>query len=94
MTAPASRKRGCARAALTAMRAYLVDDQHVSFSMMFCADNLHGFYSKLGWKLFADPPLVERHGIEVEFTLNPAMVQDGAGLAPVAGRLELRGLPW
>lgn len=94
MTTPASRRRGCARTALAAMHTHLVDDQHVSFSLMFCAANLHSFYGKLGWRLFADPPVVERHGIAVEFTFNPAMVQDGAGSAPVAGRLELKGLPW
>lgn len=94
MTAPASRRCGCARAALAAMRTYLVDDHDVSFSLMFCEDHLHSFYGKLGWRLFADPPLVEHHGIAVEFTLNPAMVQDGSGSAPDAGRLELKGLPW
>jgi Acetyltransferase (GNAT) domain len=94
MTAPGSRKRGLARAALGAMRAYLVDDQQVSFSLMFCSDNLRGFYGKLDWRLFADLPLVEHHGVAMEFTLNPAMVQDGICLAPDAGRLDLRGPPW
>lgn len=94
MTAPELRKRGFARAALAAMRTYLVDDQRTSFSLLFCADNLHGFYSKLGWRLFADLPFVEHGGVAMEFTLNPAMVQDGIGVAPDAGRLDLRGPPW
>jgi hypothetical protein len=76
------------------MRAYLVDDQKVSFSLLFCADNLHSFYGKLDWRLFADPPLVEHLGMTIGFTLNPAMVQDGIDSAPAAGRLDLRGPPW
>jgi GNAT superfamily N-acetyltransferase len=94
MTAPDSRRRGYAQAALAAMRAYLVDDQQVSFSLLFCGDNLRSLYGKLDWRLFADPPLVEQHGMTIEFTLNPAMVQDGIDSAPVAGRLDLRGPPW
>jgi predicted acetyltransferase len=94
MTAPRARKRGFARTALTAMRTYLVDDQKVSFSLMFCANNLHGFYGKLGWRLFTGPTFVELRGVSVEFTLNPAMVQDGTGVAPHVGRLDLRGPPW
>ena len=94
MTAPGSRKRGFARAALAAMRSYLVNDQQVAFSLMFCASHLHSFYGKLDWRLFADTPLVEHRGGAMEFTLNPAMVQDGICLAPDAGRLDLRGPPW
>lgn len=94
MTAPESRERGFARAALAAMRNFLVNDQKVSFSLMFCAENLHSFYGKLDWRLFADLPFVEHRGVTMEFTLNPAMVQDGIGAAPVAGRLDLKGPPW
>ncbi|SFK03100.1 hypothetical protein SAMN05216525_1494 [Bradyrhizobium sp. Gha] len=94
MTAPGSRERGFARAALAAMRSYLVDDQQVAFSLMFCANNLRAFYGKLDWRLFADTPLVVHRGVAMEFTLNPAMVQDGICLAPAAGRLDLRGPPW
>src|SRR5581483_9271066 len=81
MTASRSRKRGFASTALKAMRAYLVGDEKVSFSLMFCAEDLHGFYGKLGWRLFADRPLVRHHKLPMEFTLNRAMVQDGVGVA-------------
>jgi hypothetical protein len=67
MTAPESRRHGYAQAALAAIRTYLVDDQQVSFSLLFCADNLHSFYGKHDWRLFADPPLVEQHGMTIEF---------------------------
>ncbi|MBR0835297.1 GNAT family N-acetyltransferase [Bradyrhizobium manausense] len=76
MTAPGSRERGFARAVLAAMRSYLVNDQQVAFSLLFCASNLHAFYGKLDWRLFAGTPLVEHRGVAMEFTLNPAMVQN------------------
>jgi hypothetical protein len=62
--------------------------------LLFCADHLHGFYGRLDWRLFADPPLVQQHGMAIAFTLNPATVRDGIGSAPAAGRLDLRGPPW
>ena len=94
MTAPARRRQGHARAALTAMRHHLIDERQVAFSLLFCAADLHPFYGQLGWKLFAGTPLVEQQNTTVEFTLNPAMVQDGTEVAPAGGLLELRGPPW
>jgi predicted acetyltransferase len=94
MTAPAHRRQGHARAALTAMRHHLVDERQVAFSLLFCAADLYRFYGQLGWKLFADTPLVEQQNTTVAFTLNRAMVQDGTGVAPDGGMLDLRGPPW
>ena len=94
MTAPARRRQGHARAALTAMRRHLIDAQRVAFSLLFCAADLHPFYGKLGWKLFEGAPLVEQLNMTVAFTLNRAMVQDGIEAAPTGGRLELKGPPW
>src|ERR1700722_3011562 len=56
MTAPARRRQGHARAALTAMRHHLIDERQVAFSLLFCAADLHPFYGQLGWKLFAGTP--------------------------------------
>jgi predicted acetyltransferase len=94
MTAPELRRRGHARTALAAMSRHLVDDQQVGFSLLFCAADLYGFYGPLGWRLFADAPLVEQRGRTLEFTLSRAMVQDGTEIAPVGGILDIRGPPW
>jgi predicted acetyltransferase len=94
MTAPARRRQGHARAALTAMRHHLIDERQVAFSLLFCAADLRPFYGQLGWKLFGGTPLVEQQNTTVEFTLNRAMVQDGTEVAPDEGALDLRGPPW
>jgi hypothetical protein len=94
MTAPARRRQGHARAALTAMRRHLIDAQQVAFSLLFCAADLYPLYRQLGWKLFEGTPLVEQQNTTVEFALNRAMVQDGMEAAPAGGLLDLRGPPW
>jgi predicted acetyltransferase len=94
MTAPDRRKRGHARAALAAMLRHLIDDQRVSFVMLFCPVDLCGFYERLGWRPFAGTPLVRQQGDVVEFTLNRAMVRSGTEAAPRGGTLDLRGAPW
>ena len=94
MTALARRRQGHARAALTAMRNHLIDEQQVAFSLLFCAADLYRFYGQLGWKHFTGMPLVEQQNTTVEFTLNRAMVQDGTEVAPAGGLLDLRGPPW
>lgn len=94
VTAPDYRKRGHARAALAAMQRHLIDDQRVSFLLLFCAVDLCGFYERLGWWVFAGVPLVQQQGDIVEFTLNRAMVHSGTEAAPRGGTLDLRGAPW
>ncbi len=94
MTAPARRRQGHARAALTAMRHHLIDERQVAFSLLFCAADLYRFYGQLGWKPFTGAPLVEQQNTTVEFTLNRAMVQDGTEVAPDDGALDIRGPPW
>ena len=47
MTAPARRRQGHARAALTAMRRHLIDERQVAFPLLFCAADLYRFYRQL-----------------------------------------------
>ena len=94
VTAPDHRKHGYARAALAAMLQHLIEDQRVSFVLLFCPDDLYSFYQRLGWELFAGVPLVQQRDETVEFTLNRAMVRSGTEAAPRAGTLDLRGAPW
>jgi hypothetical protein len=94
MAAPDARRRGHAKAALTAMCRYLVEAQRVSFLMLFCAPALYGFYGSLGWRRFTGKLLIGQRGGSIAFPLEPPMVQDGTETVPAAGVLDLRGAPW
>jgi predicted acetyltransferase len=94
MTAPDARRQGHAKAALKAMCRHLIEVQQVSFLMLFCAPALHGFYGRLGWRLFTGKLLIGQRGASIEFPLEPPMMQDGREAVPEAGMLDLRGPPW
>ena len=94
MTAPAVRRRGYARAALATMRRYLIDDQQVSFLLLFCPADLCSFYGHLGWQSFMNAPVVDQGSKRVQLTFCRTMVRDGKEIAPASGILDLRGPPW
>jgi aminoglycoside 2'-N-acetyltransferase I len=94
VTAPDYRKRGHARAALGKMQQHLINDQRVSFLLLFCPAELCGFYERLGWRVFAGTAQVLQQDEVVAFTLNRAMVRSGTEAAPRGGTLDLRGAPW
>jgi GNAT superfamily N-acetyltransferase len=94
VTAPGHRKHGYARAALSAMHQHLIEDQRVSFLLLFCPAEFCGFYERLGWRVFAGTAQVLQQDEVVSFTLNRAMVRSGTEAAPRSGTLDLRGAPW
>jgi hypothetical protein len=94
MTAPAVRRRGYARAALATMRRYLIDDQQVSFLLLFCPADLCSFYGHLGWQSFMNAPVIEQRSKKVQLLSCRTMVQEGTEIAPISGTLDLRGAPW
>jgi hypothetical protein len=94
MTAPAARRRGHARAALAAMGRHVIDDQQVSFLLLFCPADLYAFYEHLGWQSFKNAPVVDQGSKRVQLTFCRTMVRDGKEIAPASGILDLRGPPW
>jgi len=94
MTAPDARRLGYATAVRPVMCRHLIEVQHVSFLMLFCAPALRGFYARLGWRPFAGKLFIGQRGSSMEFHLDAPMVQDGGQTVPPAGILDLSGPPW
>jgi aminoglycoside 2'-N-acetyltransferase I len=93
-THPAARGQGHARAALGRAAAFMADELGAAFGLLVCREELLAFYGALGWRPFAGTMLVEQPDGRVPFTFNRAMVLPLREPAPLAGTLDLCGLPW
>ena len=93
MTHPAERRRGFATAAL--QRAHDVfAEQGAQFSLLFCEPKNIAFYTHLGWRVFPGDVIVEQPTGRAPFSIMTAMVQAVGKPAPLAGTIDLCGLPW
>lgn len=68
--------------------------EEASFALLVCRDDLVGYYSRLGWQLFAGTTLDTQFGDTEVFTFNNVMVGNVAGRAPRSGTLDLQGPAW
>ena len=93
-THPASRGQGYASRALERAAAFFAEDPALAFALLDCLPPLVPFYARLGWQLFGGTLLVEQPSGTVPFTANKVMTLPGREAAPIAGTIDLRGLPW
>lgn len=68
--------------------------RNTDFALLVCRDELVGYYSRLGWKLFEGELLVTQFGEQETFTFNRVMVGDLQATAPRSGVIDLQGPPW
>ena len=94
MTHPSKQGQGLASHALRAATERFDTELGVAYALLFCRPHLVPFYSRLDWKPFQGQLYVEQPQGKIEFSANGAMVLDGTERAPLAGSLDLNGLPW
>jgi GNAT superfamily N-acetyltransferase len=94
MTLPTARRRGFGTAAMTAAHEIIAREGVSSFGLLFCeADNFH-FYEGLGWSQFGGMVIAEQPGHTGLYTIMPTLVRQFRDVAPIAGVVDLCGLPW
>ena len=69
-------------------------DSGAAFGLLVCRDELIGYYTRLGWRLFEGTMLNTQRGEPEVFTFNNVMVGDLNSPAPTAGVIDLRGPAW
>jgi aminoglycoside 2'-N-acetyltransferase I len=90
MTAPGSRKRGLASAA---MRRAAQEMEGADFGLLFCEPHNVAFYAGLGWQVFPGEVHCVQPSGPMIFDMMPNMVLP-LGAAPRDGKIDLCGLPW
>ena len=70
------------------------EEPAVDFAILVCEAPLIGYYSRLGWRLFAGRLLVTQEGEPTEFTLNRVMTHPIRSTGPASGTIDLAGPPW
>jgi aminoglycoside 2'-N-acetyltransferase I len=93
MTHPEFRGHGYASAALGHADAQF-HSMGIEFSLLFCEPKNFPFYARLGWRVFAGDVIVEQPTGRGPFTVTTPMVQAVGKPAPLAGTIDLCGLPW
>lgn len=94
MTDSAKQGQGLASRTMREAAIRLDKDLHVTYALLFCRQELVPFYSRLQWKPFQGQVFVEQSTGTIDFTANGAMVLDVNEHAPLAGKVDLQGLPW
>ncbi len=92
-TAPEWRGRGLARAAMTRAAAFMRDELHAEFGLLFCKPWLVPFYEHLGWQAAAGPTTFDQPGGKATYHLSTMILRCGGAELP-AGTIDLCGLPW
>jgi len=94
MTHPSKQGQGLASHAMRAATERFDTELGVDYALLFCRPHLVPFYSRLDWKPFQGEVYVDQPQGKIEFSANGAMLLDGTERAPLAGSLDLNGLPW
>jgi|SRR5579871_1722641 len=92
MTIAEARKKGCASLAMHHAAGMLVA-RNCDFGLLFCEPHNFAFYERLGWVKFEGEVVCEQNGETAPFAIMRALVLP-LRLAPRAGLIDLRGLPW
>jgi aminoglycoside 2'-N-acetyltransferase I len=92
-TAKPQRRLGFAGAGMKAAIAALTRDHDVDFGLLFCEDHNIAFYRGLGWQPFVGTVFAEQPEGRIHHNSVAPFVYD-LKLAPRAGEIDLRGLPW
>lgn len=91
-TRPDRRKSGLATAAMNAA-AECFRKEDKDFAVLFCEPHNFAFYRNLGWHQFDGAVFAGQPQGRVHFDVMAAFILD-LKLAPRAGTIDLRGLPW
>jgi aminoglycoside 2'-N-acetyltransferase I len=94
MTHPLKQGEGLASRVMREAAERFNTEVEAAYSLLFCRPHLVEFYKRLDWKPFQGKVYVQQPEGRVEFSANGAMVLDGLEQAPLAGSLDLNGLPW
>ena len=87
------RRLGFGSAGMRAAIRTLQREHDVDFAMLFCEDHNIAFYRALGWQSFNGTVFAEQPEGRIHHTVVAPFVYD-LKLAPRAGTIDLRGLPW
>lgn len=88
-----SRRRGVARAAMSAATHAIRDAHKAGFGLLFCEPRVAPIYEKLGWRSFEGDVFVTQPSGRVRFDVTDPYVFD-LKIALRNGMLDLCGLPW
>lgn len=91
-THPGRRGSGFATAAMRAAVQCFAREEK-DFVVLFCEPHNYEFYRRLGWHRFEGELFAEQPRGRIRFDLMATFVHD-LRLAPRAGTIDLRGLPW
>ncbi|HEX6220211.1 MAG TPA: GNAT family N-acetyltransferase [Acidimicrobiia bacterium] len=92
-THPDHRGKGYAPLGMGRALDFLLENG-AAFGLLVCRDELVGYYTRLGWRLFEGTTLNTQRGEQEVFTFNNVMVGDLNSTAPAAGVIDLRGPAW
>jgi predicted GNAT family N-acyltransferase len=93
VTAEQQRGLGVASAGMRTAVTTLQREHDVDFAMLFCEDHNVAFYRSLGWQPFGGTVFAEQPEGRIHHDSVAPFVHD-LKLAPRAGTIDLRGLPW
>ena len=93
VTAAPQRGLGFASAGMRTAVKTLQQEHDVDFGMLFCEDHNIAFYRALGWQPFSGTVFAEQPEGRIHHDAVAPFVYDFK-LAPRAGTIDLRGLPW
>lgn len=92
-TSERQRGHGFASAGMTAAITALARDHAIDFGLLFCEEHNIAFYRGLGWQPFDGTVFAEQPEGRIHHNSVAPFVYD-LKLAPRAGVIDLRGLPW
>jgi predicted N-acetyltransferase YhbS len=94
-THPDWRRQGLAARAVARIMDHAREQADVPFAMLFCRPDRVAYYASLGWSLFEGEIFMQQPGGAAAYLeAFRGMTAPLGGEAPVAGQIDIRGLPF
>lgn len=94
ITEPGARKLGYSRLLNEAAIEFMKREDSLALGLLFCADELIPFYSRLGWEMFKGRVIIAQPAGEKIWPSNCMTHRLGRGEQVVFEEIHLKGLPW